>query len=106
MGHPQDDHFPHPQVKGRAVEQLVDHLRPPDEHMGGVGEQSEHIQIAATRHALADLFGLLVDGGERYPRHWFGSFYFPSGSAARTKVQSRVTKGSSTVVPSGATPGS
>src|ERR1700739_3902176 len=105
MGHPQKYHFPDPQVKGRTVEQLVDHLRPPGEYMGGVGEQSEHIQIAAARHPLADLLRLLVGDGERHPRHG-GSFYFPSGWAARTKVQSRVTKGSSTVVPSGATPGS
>src|ERR1700733_15915654 len=103
MGHPQDDHFPHPQAKGGAFEELVDHRRPSREHMGSVGEQPEHVEIAAAHHPLANLFRLLLGGGERYPRHRFASLYFPSGWAARTKVQSRVTKGSSTVVPSGAT---
>ena len=67
MGHPQDDHFPHPQVEGWAVEQLVDHLRPAGEYVRSVGEQSEHVEVAATRHPFADRFGLLFDAGERYP---------------------------------------
>jgi hypothetical protein len=36
---------------------------------GGIGVQSEHIEIAVTRNELADRFGLLVDADERYPRH-------------------------------------
>ena len=40
-GHPEDDHFPRPHGEGGAVEQLVDHLRPPGEDVGSVGEHSE-----------------------------------------------------------------
>ncbi len=40
-GYSQDDHLPGTQSEGGAVEQLVDHLRPPGEDVGSVGEDSE-----------------------------------------------------------------
>jgi hypothetical protein len=43
----------------------VDHLRPPKEDAGGVGEQSENIQIAPACNKFADGFGLLFDVGQR-----------------------------------------
>src|SRR5258708_657771 len=104
MGHPQDDQFPHARIEGGAVEYLVEHLSPSAKHVGGVGEQSEYVAVAATRDELADRFGLLFDVGERNARHRLTPYR--SVLAARVKVQSRVTKGSSTLVPSGATPGS
>jgi hypothetical protein len=36
-------------------------------NVGGVGEHSKHIEIAATCHELADRFGLLLNADERYP---------------------------------------
>ena len=48
-GHPKNDHFPRPHGEGGAVEQLVDHLRPPGEHSRGVGEDAKHIERAPAR---------------------------------------------------------
>ena len=65
-GYPKDDEFTRPQGERGAVEQLVDHPRPPGEDVGSVGEHSKHVELAPACGELADGFGLLVDVDQWY----------------------------------------
>ena len=68
MGHPQDDHFPHPRAEGGAVEQLVDHLRPPDEtRWGALASNRNTLRLPRRAINWRIGSGCCVDVGERYP---------------------------------------